>query len=170
MSEPVAIERRDDALSYRNKHRNDRGQYIGVGTLEERFWAKVDRRGEDDCWPWMAARNSTGYGQFWDGARQWPAHRWIYVLLHGDIGSLAIDHLCRTHECVNPRHLEAVTDRENILRGKGLAAQNAQRTTCTRGHQFSPENTRLEGRRRICRECKQITGRIYDRRRRAQRV
>lgn len=68
---------------------------------------------------------------------------------------LVIDHLCRNRGCVNPDHLEAVTQRENILRGEGLAAANARKTHCPKGHPYSGENLYVvpSSGRRQCRIC-----------------
>ena len=49
---------------------------------------------------------------------------------------MVLDHLCRNRACVRLDHLEAVTDRENLLRGVGIAAQKGRRTTCPRGHAY----------------------------------
>jgi hypothetical protein len=78
-----------------------------------------------------------------------------YELAIGPIPEgLTIDHLCRNRGCVNPAHLEAVTNRTNLLRGDGIAALNARKTHCKRGHEFTPENTYVwrEG-TRACRAC-----------------
>ena len=92
------------------------GPPIGA-TPEGRFWAKVDRSGS--CWLWLAA-TSHGYGTFQSNGKLVRAHRYAYELLVGPIpGGLVIDHLCRTTACVNPEHLEPVTQRENLLRGAG---------------------------------------------------
>lgn len=56
--------------------------------------------------------------------------------------------------CVNPDHLEAVTNRENVLRGAGVTAQNARKEFCKYGHEFTPENTRHFGTtHRSCKMC-----------------
>ncbi len=82
------------------------------------------------------------------------AHRVAYEKTHGKIPDrLVIDHLCRNGLCVNPDHLEAVSNKENILRGKGAPAQNARKTCCYKGHKFTEENTRIRNGRRICRIC-----------------
>jgi hypothetical protein len=93
-----------------------------------RFWSKVDRTG--DCWKWTAGLTGSGYGRFrWDGGEV-AAHRFAYELLVGAIpDGLQIDHLCRNRACVNPAHMEPITQRENILRGVGRAALNAPRRT-----------------------------------------
>jgi hypothetical protein len=81
-----------------------------------RFWSKVASQG--DCWVWFGALNDDGYGVIWDGTRLVYAHRLMYRWAFGEVPvGLTIDHLCRVRACVNPIHLEPVTNRENIRRG-----------------------------------------------------
>ncbi len=109
---------------------------------EERFWSKVVFPEDSDCWLWAASINNNGYGEFWAGDKYVKAHRWAYEYLIGPIpAGLTIDHLCRTRHCVNLRHLEAVTNRVNILRGMGATACHARKTHCIHGHEYTRENT-----------------------------
>ena len=79
----------------------------------ERFWAKVDKSGE--CWVWLGARKTRGYGTFWDGNRVVAAHRYSYELAKGDLtDGLVLDHRCRNTSCVNPAHLRQVTQKQNM--------------------------------------------------------
>ena len=116
------------------------------------------------CWEWTGQLNPSGYGQVIiypaRGVREtWFTHRLSYTLTHGPIpDGLTIDHLCRNPPCCNPAHLEAVTQRENTLRGTAPSAINARKTHCKRGHEFTPENTYVwQGKRgerqRHCRTC-----------------
>lgn len=124
------------------------------GRLPARFWDKCTPEPNSGCWLWHGAILPNGYGQlFWDGGRI-LAHRLSYQSLAGAIADvLTIDHLCRVRCCVNPSHLEAVTHRENVLRGTSPTATNAAQTHCSYGHEFTIENTYLRGGRRICRVC-----------------
>jgi hypothetical protein len=123
-------------------------------TLEERLLAKV-KVYPDGCWFWTGAKSAGGYGHFYDGRNVRPAHRVSYELYKGPIpNGLVLDHLCGHPPCVNPDHLEAVTERVNILRASGTGAINAKKTHCPQGHEYTEENTyRLPDGRRRCHTC-----------------
>lgn len=140
----------------------------------DRFWSKVARRGPDECWPWQGPRNPAGYGIFFvypGGSRQVnrPAHRYAYEAEVAPIGDgLVIDHLCCNPQCVNPAHLEPVTQRTNVRRGAtNPATINAAKTHCKRGHEFIPENTYVYRGGRSCRACGLLRQRAYQERKRA---
>lgn len=123
--------------------------------MEKRFWAKVEKT--NTCWLWTAWNNGTGYGLFkLDYKTSVLAHRLSYEMAKGKIPKgLVIDHLCSTTLCVNPSHLEAVTQKVNIRRGKN--ARRAQ-THCKYGHELYGINlyVRKDG-KRACKACKNRT-------------
>jgi HNH endonuclease len=129
----------------------------------ERFWAHVNFRGgtpyerdplataQGDCWIWTGTGvGSAGeYGRFKLFGEWHMAHRTAYK----DFGrvlpdDLQIDHLCRIHPCVNPAHLEAVTQAVNMQRGI-----NGNKTHCKHGHDYTAENTAYRGGVRWCLTC-----------------
>ena len=130
--------------------------------LDVRIWAKIEKTPE--CWLWTGKLDRDGYGSIAVPRNEQPgrlnyrnlkAHRAVYEVLVGPIGEgLTIDHLCRVRSCVNPAHLEAVSMKVNVLRGINPPANNARKTHCVQGHEFSPLNTKItnQGYRR-CRQC-----------------
>lgn len=126
--------------------------------IGERFWNRVNKEGPlwngTPCWIWTGALMTKGYGTLENGQRREGAHRIAYKLRYGSIPEgLTIDHLCRNKPCVNPGHLEAVTNRTNVLRGVGPSAQNARKTHCLRGHEYTEANTYRSNGKRSCRTC-----------------
>jgi HNH endonuclease len=135
----------------------------------ERFLAKVQKTGHDyswngtPCWLWTGYLLWNGYGRFRIGDTEWKAHRWFWEQKHGLLlPGFCLDHLCRNRHCVNLQHLEAVTFRENLLRGETLTRAHAQKTHCLHGHLYTPENTIKKPGGRECRECNRIrTNKAY---------
>lgn len=142
-----------------------------VGDTESRFWSYVDKRGPDECWPWIGAIHPNGYGTLRYEGTNTGAHRVSYILCIGPIPTeqelgdrVTIDHLCHSaatpecaggtdcphRRCVNPDHLEAVTNRENIQRGYFASV-----THCPQGHPYSGSNLYVNAHSggRTCRTC-----------------
>jgi len=113
----------------------------------------VDKSG---CWIWLGTINSQGYPSVWSNGPK-AAHREMYCLIRGDIpDGMVLDHLCRVRHCVNPKHLEPVTNKENILRGNSFSAKNAKKTHCKRGHEYTKDNTKTVTKTityRLCKAC-----------------
>jgi hypothetical protein len=121
--------------------------------------ARIIRKSPEDengCWVWSGRVGSGGYGKIRvreDGREiNRGAYRVLYELMIGKVpDGLVLDHLCRNRLCVNPAHLEPVTQTENVLRGEGFAAVNARKTSCPKGHPYDEANTKLYQGRRYCR-------------------
>jgi hypothetical protein len=118
----------------------------------KRFMDKytVDKNG---CWIW-GEKLRKGYGKFHFCGNGYFAHRVAYSHWKGQVPEdLFIDHLCRNRACVNPNHMEAVSHRENVIRGEGSSAQRFRQTHCVNGHPLTPENVRYR-KDRYARNCK----------------
>lgn len=120
------------------------------------FWDRVDKKSENPCWVWTRPKTDLGYGVYFNKAKRFLAHRYSFELKNGKIPrGLVLDHLCRNPACIRPDHLEAVTQKENVLRSQGTGAKFARRKRCLKGHPFTEENTfiRTDGGARKCRKC-----------------
>lgn len=115
---------------------------------KEAFLSKI-RKDPNGCWIWTAAINGNGYGRF----REWSAHRFSWLLHKGEVpAGLYLDHLCRNRACVNPDHLEPVTNQENTQRG----GRGDLMTHCPKGHPRDNEWSQGNGEgKRTCRACRQ---------------
>ena len=80
---------------------------------EERFWEKVPERPEEGCWEWRGARQSSGYGRFYDGDRQLGAHQFVCEVTYGPSSGRHALHACDNPGCVRPDHLRWGTREEN---------------------------------------------------------
>lgn len=151
--------------------------------LSARYWAKVECRGPDECWPWRAHRDHNGYGKFSVGGRAGRmemAHRVAVYLAAGEwpAPGMDVDHTCHNdsgcrdarcehHACQNPRHLEVVPHRLNNQRGNARwnGAENRAKTHCPAGHPYDDRNTSekqgANGIQRRCRECARIYSAQY---------
>lgn len=124
----------------------------------ERFWRMVDRRSEDECWPWLGYRQVCGHGQFRVSKEVLVgAHRFSYELANGQIPQgMSVCHACDHGWCVNPKHLWLGTHTQNVA---DMVAKkrhhNTQKTHCRKGHAYTPENTGINSATggRYCKAC-----------------
>jgi hypothetical protein len=121
-------------------------------------------RAPEGCLEWRGRGIWNGYGLRKIGGRKGKlrlVHRDAWARANGAIpDGLCIDHVCRNRRCYELAHLRLVTPRQNTLENSNsLQARYASRTHCSRGHEFTPENTRWrqDGNRarpvRACRKC-----------------
>lgn len=122
---------------------------MGLG-FEERFWKYVEKRGSDECWPWIGGFYPQGYGALGGvvihGVKKTShgAHRVSFFVANGYWPHVA-RHMCDHKWCVNPGHILDGTHQDNTndmmkrgrFRGNGLK----EWTHCKYGHEFTPENT-----------------------------
>jgi hypothetical protein len=119
------------------------------------------------CYVWIdLSLKNDGYGQVTHSGRKWSAHKLSYVLAKGPVpDGLVLDHLCRVRCCINPDHLEPVTDAVNVARGisaQTTKARRAAQTHCPNGHEYTVANTRISplgGKK--CRACQRDLTRKY---------
>jgi hypothetical protein len=123
------------------------------------FWIKVDGDDYTGCWTWRGGMNRGGYGLFQPaGETSTVAHRYAYESMVGPIpDGLHLDHLCSNRLCVNPWHLEPVTQAVNTRR----ATDKLRRTHCSAGHPLSGENIQRDApsgspRCRTCRNAQSV--------------
>lgn len=113
---------------------------------------------ERNCWLWDGAKSTAGYGHvnLGRGLGWRHAHRLTYEHFIGPIPEgLELDHLCRVRNCVNPWHLEAVTHRENVRRGRSPNMLLHLAGVCRRGHPATEATRRRStGHVVYCRACR----------------
>lgn len=126
----------------------------------DQIMQRVDKSG--DCWLWTGYVNESGYGMYSTPAvlgvtRNGRAHCLVYELHRGEIpAGMVLDHLCRVRHCVNPDHLEPVTNQENIKR-----SPLAFRDKCTSGHPYTEGSFYLDRGARVCKQCKRDRAATY---------
>ena len=145
-----------------------------------RFTSKVDATGP--CWIWTAAMGRGNYGVFKVHGIQYAAHRVAYLWCYGSIDpDLELDHLCRNTACVNPFHLEQVTQQENMRRVP-YPSQNRKRkvtpcyhwrhsqTHCKHGQLLEPPYVYIDTRGyRVCKACRALAGKVIYYRKKRER-
>lgn len=130
-----------------------------VTTLEEykaRFWGKVSGDRPEECWEWLAGKNSKNYGYFWINGKSVQTHQLAYNWLVGPVpDGLELDHLCRNTICCNVNHLEPVLRLENQRRSPlTLAGKNIIKTHCPKGHPYAGDNLLITTNGgRACKKC-----------------
>lgn len=118
--------------------------------LAERYWEKVDKRGPDECWNWLANKNPHGYGQIYPGPGHGKPNKGTTVLAHHVALQLAgievppgmaRDHICKNRACQNPAHIRVVPPTINWTENSDSPhAVNSRKANCIHGHPLSGAN------------------------------
>lgn len=111
----------------------------------------------NECWNWQGYIHTDGYGRFRTGRKNWDevAHRLVYEVLVGDIpDDMTLDHLCLNKSCVNPQHLEVVTQSVNSQRAR---CNRQSLDLCVNGHELDEVNWASQ--KRVCLTCHRIRNR-----------
>ena len=124
---------------------------MNVTDLPPRIHHRI-RISESGCWEWTGRLTEKGYGHVYFQGTTQRVHRLTYQLLVGPIPApLELHHRCENEPCCNPAHLELCTTLYNVNQKAGV-----NKSRCSRGHELTDENTRVQTDRRghIHRSCK----------------
>lgn len=115
----------------------------------DRFMEKVQKT--SNCWIWTAYKNRHGYGQFAVDRKPVAAHRWIYEYYFGPLMDSYCLHRCNNTSCVNPLHLEAGTQSDNMMHCASSGRHmNSRKSHCNKGHLLTGVDVRGD---RYCMTC-----------------
>lgn len=133
---------------------------------------------ENGCWLKIGVKDGR-YGRLVLGGIEQNAHRIAWEVVNGPMPrELSACHRCNTPRCMNPSHIYAATNRQNLIdAGRdgllskpgrpayGPSLANKQKTHCTAGHLLAGANVKVEasGSRR-CITCHRAAARRSDRR------
>lgn len=130
--------------------------------IKIRFWQKVDKRGDDECWLWLASKRNKGYGAFAFTPKstgklvQGRAHRFSFEIHTGPIGDSMVLHKCDTPACVNPSHLFLGSNKDNVRdmvsKGRHVAGGTYSRDGYERGEDHHGAKLNEEAVREIRRD------------------
>lgn len=140
---------------------------------KDRFFKKIKIDPDTGCWNWLSSTIKNGYGTFGIGGKPFLAHRVSYHLAGKELDPFKVlDHRCKNRICVNPKHLNQVSRKENNTENSaGMGALNKYKTHCNNGHAFTKENTtnkvyvtkrdNKKHKVRVCKICKANTDAKY---------
>jgi len=133
----------------------------------DKFWAKVNKRSDDECWFWLGASDKDGYGQIWDGyaGKMKRAHKVSAEIHHGHANGRIVMHSCDNPSCCNPNHLSYGTTMDNQ---NDKVAKNRHAKGEMQGHHKLTEAQVLKIRQRskenykkLCEEFQLVPSTVY---------
>lgn len=119
------------------------------------------------CWLWSGYGNGHGYGSIQYNSIRWLAHRLVYSIMVGDIGSFYCCHKCDNTYCVNPGHIFLGTAKQNVADSISKKRFKIKVNRCKNGHEYTPENTyyfkpvNRGNLSKFCRKCRIIRNSAY---------
>jgi len=121
--------------------------------------SKISINTETGCWEWGGYISPKGYAKITHKKRSVIGSRFMYELIYGDVPKgLVVDHICNVRNCLNPKHLRAITNKENYMRSDKFGDS----THCPHGHNLNETGVELDWRgSRRCSECRRIYFREY---------
>lgn len=93
-------------------------------SLGDRLRSRTGAVSANGCREWLGQKNNKGYGILYHSGGKRAAHRLIYELVNGSVGSQFVDHICGNHGCVNIAHLRAVTPSQNGHHRTRMSSRN----------------------------------------------
>lgn len=142
------------------------------GVTIDDYIALKSKRNKHGCLLWYGKVNKQGYPELTKSQAAktgfWLVYHYTWAQANGRrcAPDMTLDHTCEVRNCIEPSHLEEVTLRENLMRGDTLAAKNAAKTHCPKGHPYDTVNVNGD---RGCKTCQAEATRRYYYRKRARR-
>lgn len=135
--------------------------------LVDKFWEKLDKRADNECWLWTGSFDKDGYGQIWDGfnKKMKRAHKVSAEIHHGIANGRIVIHSCDIPSCCNPAHLSYGTHRENchdkILKNRHAKGEIQGHSKLTEIQVNEIRSRASEGYRKLCTEFKLVPSTVY---------